>query len=110
MAEATCTKFCRAFAALSPFRLQIMKDVVRALERSSWQLRQTVTELVYNIFHGFAITLNEEGFGKARAQEKMANPSHEMPDVHSWQCLSFTGVLAASGYEEIAADTALPNI
>ncbi|CAE7739862.1 unnamed protein product, partial [Symbiodinium necroappetens] len=81
---ATCTKFRRAFAALSPFRLQIMKGVVRALERSSWQLRKTVTELVYNIFHGFAITLNEEGFGQ--------------------------GVLAASGYEEIAADTALPNI
>ncbi|CAE7238190.1 unnamed protein product [Symbiodinium sp. KB8] len=50
-----------------------MKDVVRALERSSWQLRKT---------------------------EKMANQLHEMPDVHAWQCLSFTGVLAASGYEE----------
>ena len=109
-AEATRTKFCRTFVARSPFQLQIMKDIVRALERSSWQLSKEVTELVYNIFHGFAITLNEEGFGKARAQEKTANQAHEMPDVHAWQCLSFTGVLAASGYDEIATDTALPNI
>ena len=90
VAEATCTKFCRTFGVLSPFRLQIMKDVVRALERSSWQLRKTVAELVYNIFHGFAITLNEEGFGQALCPGKNGEPVARnagcarlaMPELH----------------------------
>ena len=104
LASRTNTKWCKGFLKRSPFNFQVMKDLIRALEKSSWQLTKEILDWLAQIHASFGLTWNEEAFGKARGREESENRKHEFSDVDVWQTLSFSGVLKSAGFKEVEAD------
>lgn len=100
-------RWCKAFYQRSPFRLQIMVDVVEELQRADWRITKALIAWAHEAFGGFCTTINEEGFAKHRGEELEHNKAHDMSSCDVWQTLSFRRVLQSSGFREIITDTTL---